>query len=80
MKTFFRLLLTGKDNETYEIGRVLLFIGYVSFLLFSAYDVFLLHHFDPLSFSAGLTGLLFGGSSGIAIKARTEPEKPDDHS
>lgn len=75
MKTFLRLLLTGKDNETYEIGRVLLFIGYLCFLIFSSYDVFVLHHFDPLDFSTGLTGVLFGGASGIAIKARTEPEE-----
>ena len=74
MTRFFRLLLTGKDNQTYEIARVLLFFGFISFIAFAAYDVFASHHFDPLNFSAGLTGLLFGGSGGIAVKARTEPE------
>lgn len=80
MTCFFKMLLTGKDNQTYEIARVLLFVGFVSFLIFAAYDVLVSqHNFDPLSYSAGLTGMLFGGSSGIAIKAKTEPENKDDH-
>ena len=76
MRGFFRLMLTGKDNQTYEIGRVLLLVGVMSFMMFGAYDVFWAHHFDPVNYSAGLTGLLFGGSGGIAVKAGTEPE-PD---
>ena len=78
MSGFFRLLLTGKDNQTYEVGRVLLFVGALSFMAFGAYDVFWAHHFDPVNYSAGLTGLLFGGSGGIAVKAHTEPEPKDD--
>lgn len=77
MRKFLRLLLTGKDNETYEITRVLLFVGYLCFLIFSAFDVFILREFNPLDFSIGLTGILFGGASGIAIKAKTEPEGKD---
>ena len=79
MREFSRLLLTGKDNQTYEIARVLMFFGFLSFIAFAAYDVFLSHHFDPLNFSAGLTGLLFGGSGGIAVKAHTEPENKNDN-
>jgi hypothetical protein len=80
MRHFFHLLLTGKDNQTYEIARVLLFIGYMSLIVFTAYDVFASHHFDPLDYSAGLAGLLFGGAGGIAVKAKTEPERMDDRS
>jgi hypothetical protein len=80
MRRFFHLLLTGKDNQTYEITRVLLFIGYLSLIVFSAFDVFVSHRFDPLDYSAGLTGLLFGGAGGIAVKAKTEPERMDDGS
>lgn len=79
MKAFFRLMLTGKDNETYEIARVLLFFGFIAFILFAAYDVWASHHFDPINYSAGLTGLLFGGSGGIAIKAHTEPAAKDNN-
>ncbi len=75
---FLRLLLTGKDNETYEIGRFLLFVGFLCFIIFSAYDVFNSGFFDSLNFSAALSGLLFGGASGIAIKARSEPEGKND--
>jgi len=79
VKRFFRLLLTGKDNETFEIARVLLLIGFLSFIAFAAYDVWRSHHFDPLNFSAGLTGLLFGGSGGIAVKSGAEPDRKDDN-
>ena len=78
MRTFFRFLLTGKDNQTYEISRVLLFIGFLSFIAFAAYDVLSTHRFDPINFSAGLTGLLFGGAGGIAVKANTEPKDKND--
>lgn len=79
MKSFFRMLLTGKDNETFEIARVLLFIGFASVLLFSGYDVLGQgHSFDALGYCTGLSALLFGGAGGIALKARTEPEPPRD--
>jgi hypothetical protein len=78
MRRFFHLLLTGKDNETYDITRFLLLIGFVSLILFAGWDVFASGHlFDPIGYSMGLTGLLFGGSSGIAVKARTEPDRSD---
>jgi hypothetical protein len=80
MKIFFRYLLTGKDNKTYEIARFLLFIGFISLIVFTAYDVFVLKHFDPLNFCTGLAGLLFGGSGGIAVKAHTEPRNKNDRS
>ncbi len=78
MRLFFRYLLTGKDNRTYEISRFLLFLGVVSFLVFSAYDVFSTQRFDAINFSTGLTGLLFGGAGGIAVKANAEPKDKDD--
>lgn len=80
MKRFFRLLLTGRDNKTYEIGRVLLFLGVLCFLFLSVYDALTSHRFDPMGFSAGLAGLLFGGAGGIAVKAKTEPERRHDPS
>jgi hypothetical protein len=79
MRGFFRMILTGRDNETYEIARVLLFIGFFSLILFAAIDVFVsAHPFDALNYSMGLTGLLFGGSGGIAIKEHSEPKDKDD--
>lgn len=80
MKIFFRYLLTGKDNRTYEIARFLLFIGYICVIVFTAVDLFAFGHFDPLNFSMALAGLLFGGAGGIAVKAHTEPGGKHDRS
>lgn len=74
MSDFFRLLLTGRDNKTYEIARFLLFVGFFSYVFFTAFDVIVAQHFDPVNYSMGLTGLLFGGAGGIAVKERTEPQ------
>jgi hypothetical protein len=75
MRLFLRLLLTGKDNATYDITRFLLLLGFISFVGLAAWDVLIGGHaFDPSGYSLGLTGILFGGSGGIALKARTEPE------
>ena len=39
MKKFFIHLLTGKDNQTFDIGRVTWLIGFLAILGIAAYEV-----------------------------------------
>ncbi len=78
MLRFFRLLLTEKDNETYEITRFLMMVGFFSFILFTWIDLSQSRPFDPYGYSVGLTGILFGGAGGIAVKEKKERQGKED--
>ena len=39
MKTFLKQLLTGKDNQTYDIGRVTWLLGTITVIALAAFEV-----------------------------------------
>ena len=66
---------TGRDNKTYDIGRILLFIACNVYFLLSIMETFRGHDFNPVEFGTGF-GLLFaGGAGGLLLKHKTEPDK-----
>ncbi len=73
-KCICKHIFTGKDNETYDMGRILWAVGVVIFFGLAIYDVINSNKFDALSYGTGLGGLLTGGGAGIALKSKTEPE------
>lgn len=74
MAGFLRALLTGRDNETYDVARVLLFFGGLAFLACTLIDVVKGAAFEMDKFGYGFGALLGGGSAGIGAKGHTEPE------
>lgn len=65
---------TGVDNETIDIGRVLLAMGCLSFLGCAFYSLYKGQTFDAVAFGAGFSALLAGGGLGIKLKENTEPK------
>lgn len=78
MKKFFRDIFTGKDNRTYEMGRVLWFQSVQAFVLISVYSIYKGNEFDPITWGAGIAALIAGGGAAIKLKADTEPSHPQD--
>jgi hypothetical protein len=74
MKRFFKHLLSGRDNRTVDIGRVILFEAVQSYILLTGYFIFKGGSFDFIAYGTGLAALLAAGGAGIALKAGTEPE------
>ena len=74
MKQFLHHLLTGRDNRTWDVARVLLFCGGIVFLGCTLFSVFKTLQFDMEKFGYGLGSLLGGGGIGIGAKAHAEPE------
>jgi hypothetical protein len=74
MNQIFKDCLTGKDGESYDIGRVLWIVGVFTFIGLSFYAVMRSGTFDPLNWGAGYGALLGGGGAGVALKAKTEPD------
>jgi hypothetical protein len=71
---FFKHMVTGIDNQTVDVARVLWIIGALSFLGFAGYQVYKSGSFDMANFALAYTGLLSGGAASVRIKAITEPD------
>lgn len=65
--------LTGPDNKTFDISRVLLLATSLTFLGLSIYHCYLTRTFDAASFGMGSGAVLGGGAAGVRVKATTEP-------
>jgi hypothetical protein len=68
---------TGKDNKTFDVLRILLFMSCVVFCFLSIFDTFKGHSFNPMEFGTGLGLVLAGGGGGLGLKSRTEPSPKD---
>jgi len=74
MKDMLRHLLTGVDNRTYDIARVLWLLGGLQFLAMAGYAVIVNKQpFAPMEYGAGLGAMLTAGGIGVAVKSRAEP-------
>ena len=74
MKQFFKQILTGKDNETFDFVRVLAVVGAVEGLALMGYTVvYRGEHFDFTTFGTGLGVLLAAASAALYAKKDTEP-------
>jgi hypothetical protein len=70
---FLKQLITGIDNSTVDVARVLWIVGVIGFLYFTGHDVYKTGHFDMVNYALAYSGLLAGGAAGVKIKASTEP-------
>lgn len=80
MKQFFVQAITGRDNFTVDLYRVL---ALIAVLVGIALDVFVVlwkawHPdatvtFDLIAYGAGIGGLLVAGAGALKLKAETEP-------
>lgn len=76
MNPFFKHLFTGKDNQTYDISRVMLCVGFVAYIIFTGFHVYTKGEFDSSGFGVGMGSFLGGSGMGIGAKAimKGEPE------
>lgn len=71
---FIKQIITGIDNSTADVARVLWIVGVLSFLGFAGYQVYKSGSFDMVNYALAYSGLLAGGAAGVKIKASTEPQ------
>jgi hypothetical protein len=70
-------VLTGKDNLTYDAGRVIGVLGALMYVVFWAVQVTETRHFTPGdadAYGRGLGMVLLAMAGALALKARTEPD------
>jgi hypothetical protein len=72
MSLILKQLLTGKDNETYDLGRVSWLVGMVAVILLAGYEV--MHATISLRELAESLGIVSAaGGASVAMKGKTEP-------
>lgn len=73
MKRITRQLLTGKDNLTYDIGRVLWALAFLVGLGAVIFSVAAGRNFDLTNYGLGVSALLVAGGAALKLKESTEP-------
>lgn len=77
MNDFFKHLVTGKDNQTVDIGRVTWLIGVFAVLFVAGYEV--VHEQVSLRELAEALGIVSGaGGASVMMKSKTEPDGESD--
>jgi hypothetical protein len=72
MNDVLKQLLTGKDNVTYDIGRVTWLLGFIAVISLAVYQV--MYSTISLREVAEALGIVTGASgAAVAMKSRTEP-------
>jgi len=76
MDKFIRQLLTGKDNETYDIGRFTWLVGTVAVIVLAFYEVTRGNiNIRELAESLGIISAAGGAS--VAMKSKAEPDSTE---
>lgn len=70
---FFKDIFTGKDNATYDGGRVLCAASFIVYFIFTAITLAHGTPFDYLSFSGGISAMAVGFGLNLKFKRDTEP-------
>jgi hypothetical protein len=72
MNDVLKQLLTGKDNVTYDIGRVTWLLGFIAVISLAVYQV--MYSTISLREVAEALGIVTGASgAAVAMKGKTEP-------
>lgn len=77
MKNILTTALTGPDNVTFDVGRILWAFAMLALI---GHETFAICHgqpFDPISFATACGGLLAAGAAALRLKAPAE--RGDDH-
>ena len=71
---FIRDILTGVDNETYDHGRVMSLMSFMSYIGYGIGNLIMQHPWSAIDFASGLTALAVGFGVHLKLKSDTEPQ------
>ena len=72
MSQFIKQLLTGKDNETYDIGRVTWLVSLIAVIALAFYEV-MQNSVSIRELAESLGIVSAAGGASVAMKGKTEP-------
>lgn len=74
MGNIIKNMLTGKDNETHDVVRVLGFLFGIALIIYEGYIVVVTQTFDAVNFGIAAAGMLAAVGAGVALKQKAEPD------
>jgi hypothetical protein len=78
LEKIVKQLLTGRDNLTYDLGRVLWAVSFLVGLGVVVYSVAAQKPFDLTNYGLGVSALLVAGGAALKLKESTEPHNHTD--
>jgi hypothetical protein len=75
MKKLLKDSLTGKDNHTYDIGRISCFLSFLVYFILALASCAYGHPWSAMDFSAGCGTMAVGFGANLVIKRSTEPSR-----
>lgn len=76
MKKLIQDLFTGKDNVTWDLGRIIWFKGTLVYFAMTFYSIFKAIAIDPLNWATGFGAIMAAGGAMLMLKKGDEPH-PD---
>ena len=68
--------LTGADNHTWDIGRILWALAFLIAIGLTAHGHIIGRPFDIQAFGLGISSILAAGGIALRLKESTEPQPP----
>lgn len=74
MRSVLKMMFTGADNTSVDLGRVLWAVSILMLLVFEAFVLCRGAVFSPMEFAGALSTLAIGHGASLKLKSDTEPE------
>lgn len=72
-KKLLQDILTTADGVSYDIGRVVYFLTFIFYNLFTGIELYITHVFEHANYAAGLSAITMASAVHLRIKKDTEP-------
>jgi hypothetical protein len=73
IKKFLKDLFTGKDNKTWDLGRIMWFQGVLVYFTMTLYSLYQGIAIDPMNWATGFGALMAGSGAAMLLKQSSEP-------
>jgi hypothetical protein len=77
-KKLLKDILTGIDNETYDMGRVTAILSFLTYLGIAIGNAIIGHPWSAMDFAGGVGTMALGVGAHLKLKSSTEPGTNDN--
>jgi hypothetical protein len=71
-------ILTGKDNETYDNGRIICLLSFIIYFCMALGSIIVDEPWQPMDFASGIGAMAVGFGVNLHLKRYTEPNDKNE--